>query len=136
MTRWPLALLAVSVYQLDIALTFAGQPPAYWAGDYVGVDEVNPLAHALLAVSPWLFLALAFVWAAGFTTVLLTASDRWATVIAHLLAGGHTLGAASWLLRHGWPGMIAAGLLAFAVSYALTRFTRTDVCSREGKTLK
>ena len=48
-----LLLPAVVLYSADIGFTLAGQPAAYWAGDYSQPAEHNPLAHALLARIGW-----------------------------------------------------------------------------------
>lgn len=120
--RW---LPPLAVYGLDIALTLAGQSAAYWAGDRAAAVEANPLAYHLLAVSPWLFLGLAVAWAAGFLA-LITVGGRVGRAVAYLVAVGHTFGAASWLIKLGWPGIAAAAALAAGMGRAL--HGRTDVC--------
>lgn len=122
------------VYSLDIALTLAGQSPAYWAGDHSATVEANPLAYRLLEISPWLFLGLAVGWAAGFLAVIAFGGVRPARVVAYLVTVGHTFGAASWLIKLGWPGIAAAVVLALVVGRAL--HARTDVCSEQNRTVQ
>lgn len=68
-----LLLPAVCLYLGDLSLTLAGQPEAYWAGDYAAAAEYNPIAYPLLAQHPAVFGGGALGWLAVFTTIVL----RW-----------------------------------------------------------
>lgn len=135
MTRAGLVLPPVLLCLLDVGLTLAGQPAAYWAGDAARVDEFNPVGRVFLVVSPWLFLAFGLGWATAFVTVLLSLPRRCARPFASLLTVGHTLRAAGWLLKYGWPGVAAVVLLA-GVILTLGRGGRTGptaVCPNDGE---
>ena len=49
-------LVPILLSLLDFALTLAGQPQEYWAGDYSRANELNPLEHALLLYHPLAFV--------------------------------------------------------------------------------
>jgi hypothetical protein len=73
------------------------------------------LARAVLRTSLSLFLLLALAWGVTFTLILLYWRHSWVWVMSFLLTFGHAVGAATWLPRHGWLGMIAAvGVLVLA----------------------
>ena len=116
---------AVLCYAADIGVTLAGQPAEYWAGDYAAVHEINPLARALLKTHPMLFLAAATAWAAVFT--ILIVYWRYGAWVAVALTVGHTVGAATWLVRIGpWGWLLAVAYLA-----AVSQFARR--CWRGGR---
>jgi hypothetical protein len=103
------------VYVCDVGLTLLGQPAAYWAGDHGVALEINPLARALLIRGPIPFLGAAVVWAAVFTVLISSWRSRLVVVLAYLLTFGHAIGASTWLVSYGWPGLFAAvGLLIAA----------------------
>jgi hypothetical protein len=102
---------------LDVALTVAGQPDAYWAGNRLAAREANPLATWLLHVHPAAFLV-----GAGGLLVVYVGVISWlpinlARVAAFVLLVLHALGAARWLARHGWPGLLAGALLLAGASW-------------------
>lgn len=103
-----LALPALVCYLGDLSITLAGQPAAYWAGDRDRAIEYNPVARWLLVESPWLFLSVAVVWAAIFTILILRWRHPFAVVMAFLLTLLHAVGMATWLVRHGAAGVVAA----------------------------
>ncbi len=110
----------LTMFALDVALTLRGQPAEYWAGDYSRAVEANPLAWLILAVHPYLFLGLAIGWAVAFVALVTLWEHRLAKVVAFVLTVGHAVGAASWLLRLGWPGVAAAVGLMVAAERLLT----------------
>lgn len=114
---WLLAPAAI-LYVTDVGLTLAGQSAAYWAGDYGTAVEANPIAHLLLAHSPWLFVGLAVVWLALFSVVLIGWQHPWVGWVAVIVATAHAIGGASWLARHGGWGLVAAIAYITAVSQA------------------
>lgn len=106
---WLLAPAAL-LYLGDIGLTLGGQPAAYWAGDHGTAVEFNPVAHPLLARSPWLFLGLALLWLAAVSSVVVLWRHPLGGWVSVILAVGHAVGGASWLERHGSWGLAAAGV--------------------------
>ena len=100
---WPLLLL-LAVYAADIGLTLAGQPPAYWEGDYSLAEEGNPLVLPFLARSPWLFVAAALAWGAVLGAVVLLWHHRAGEWLAVMTTLSHAFGGACWLARLGAVG--------------------------------
>lgn len=121
-----LAIPAVGLFATDAALTAIGQTAGYWSGQYHLVVEGNPIAKPILAISPWLFLGLSFVWACLVATLIVFWNHRISNVIALLIAFGHSLGAASWILDGplGWPGAIV--FLFAASEFASRCWRRSD----------
>jgi hypothetical protein len=118
---------AVALYSADVAFTLAGQPAAYWAGDYSQPVEHNPLAHALLARHPALFAGAAVAWAVAFSAIVLLWRARASGWVAVLLALGHAIGGSTWLARHGLGGWALAVLyLALAAHFAHTCWRRAE----------
>ena len=69
-------------YLADVSLTLAGQPSAYWRGNYDAVREINPLAHFLLAQA--LFAVGKYREAAGTTqqVLMLLPQEKWGQSIS------------------------------------------------------
>jgi alpha-beta hydrolase superfamily lysophospholipase len=114
MPRLWLCLPPLLLYACDVLLTLAGQPAGYWQGDFASAQEFNPLANALLRLHPLLFVSAALAWAVAFTAIILTWRSRLAVVMAFLITFLHAVGAATWLMRGGVPGYVAAVGLLFA----------------------
>jgi hypothetical protein len=111
---------------LDAGLTPHGQPDPYWAGDYSRPLELNPVGAWLLRQHPLTFALGTLSWALGFGTIILILPARPAFWLAVLLALGHGVGVASWLLRLGPTGF----LLALLFLLAAERLAR--ICWRHG----
>jgi hypothetical protein len=103
-----LLLPDLGLYAADVALTLAGQPAAYWGGDYSQAVEHNPLAYPILAWHPFGFIGAGLSWAVVFSAVIVLWRNRVSDWIAVLLAFGHAVGGSTWLARHGFLGLIAA----------------------------
>lgn len=103
-----LLLPALCLYSVDIALTLAGQPVAYWNGDYTQASEHNPIAYPLLTLHPALFAGAAVAWAVIFGTIVLLWRSRLSDWLAILLTLGHAVGGSTWLARHGAGGWVLA----------------------------
>ena len=117
--RVHLAVAALVPFALDILLTSLGQPAGYWAGRYDMVIEANPVAAALLAVHPGLFLGGAAVYAALFAGAIYRCPRpvAWWLSVALLLA--HAGGARSWLWHFTahytvWDGVLNGSLAVLA----------------------
>lgn len=104
--RWWLCLPPSLLYLLDVAITLAGQEPAYWGGDTTVVYEANPLAYWLLMFHPVVFAASAATWWVLFAALICRLRREFAVVLAFVLTVGHATGAASWLLQGGVPGWL------------------------------
>jgi hypothetical protein len=111
---YPVAVLFIA----DVGLTLAGQPTAYWAGNYATAIESNPLVRPLLAHSPGVFVAVAMTWLAMLSAVILwwplwAWGRRVTRVVAVISALAHAVASASWLVRSGgWNWLMAAIYLA------------------------
>jgi hypothetical protein len=106
-----LCVPALACYALDVTLTLAGQPAAYWRGDYGAVQEANPLARWLLECSPSAFAGAALGWAVAFTLLLSCWRSRLAVLAALALTLFHAIGAATWLWPRGAAGKFGAVLV-------------------------
>jgi len=109
---------AAALYAGDVGLTLAGQPAAYWAGAYGAAVEVNPVAHPLLAHSPWAFAAAAGCWLAVLAAVIGCGPRRAAGWVAAAVAVAHAVGGSSWLVRAGPWGLAAAAAYLVAAAAA------------------
>lgn len=114
---WLLAPVA-ALYAGDVGLTLAGQPASYWAGDYGSAVEANPIAYPLLTRSPWLFTGVAVSWLAVLSAVLLLWRHPLTWWMAVAVTVAHAIGGASWLVRTGSWGMVAAGVYIAAAAQA------------------
>jgi len=94
------------LYLLDVAITLAGQEPAYWRGGTTAVYEANPLAYRLLMLHPVVFVGTAVAWWVIFAALICKLRKEFAVVLAFVLSVGHATGAASWLLQGGVPGWL------------------------------
>jgi hypothetical protein len=115
----PLTLCVV-----DGILTLAGQSAAYWAGDRSVVHELNPIARLLLAIDPWAFGLGMLGWALAFTALIAGMPQRWALILAFALTVSHSIGACSWLVRHGPLGWLMAIACLAAASELISIFVK------------
>jgi hypothetical protein len=99
----------------DVALTLAGQPNAYWAGDYGEAIEVNPLMYPIVASGPWVFAGYAAAWAILLGVLVICWPHRLVKVVAIAAAVLNAMGGCSWLARMGgWGWLLAIGYLFVA----------------------
>ena len=113
-----LCVVPAALIALDVALTLAGQPPAYWQGRYDAAVELNPPACWALRQHPLLFAAGGLVWLGAVSAALLLLPRGAARAAALAVVFGHTVGAASWLALRGVGGW-ALALLLFGLAYGL-----------------
>jgi hypothetical protein len=111
---------------LDAGLTLHGQPHPYWSGDFSQPLELNPVGAWLLRQHPLTFALGVLCWALGVCTIIMILPARPAFWLAVLLALGHGVGVASWLLRLGPTGFPLALLFLLAAE----RLVR--ICWRRG----
>lgn len=113
-----LAVPAIALFATDVALTLRGQSAEYWSGQFDLVVEGNPVAKPILASSPWLFLGLSVAWALLLLSAISLWKHRVANGLARLVAFGHAIGAASWMLNGplGWAGVIVFLIIASELS--------------------
>jgi hypothetical protein len=110
---------AVLLSLADWALTLAGQPAAYWAGDYSRAYELSPTFHWLLAAHPALFLAGVLAWVGVFAALILLLPDPPAAMLSVAVAFGHTNGAASWVMhRSEYPYQTRIALVCLTSALA------------------
>lgn len=124
-----LLLPTVCLYAGDLALTLAGQPEAYWVGDYSTAEEYNPVAYPLLVRHPALFLAGAIVWLAVFATVVLCWHHPLAAWLAIGVALGSALGGSTWFARHGTMGWLLAVVYLSAAAFLSRACWRRAIAS-------
>jgi hypothetical protein len=103
-----LSVPPVALCLLDAALTLTGQSAAYWGGDRSIIREVNPIGRLLLGLHPLAFGLGSLAWALAFVALVTRLSERWAILLALGLAISHSIGACSWLVRHGVLGWLLA----------------------------
>jgi hypothetical protein len=109
----PAALIA-----LDVGVTLCGQAPEYWQGQYHTARELNPPACWALEQHPLVFAAGALLWLMTAAALLLFLPRAAARATALAVVFGHSVGAASWLVRGGLSGWVPAVLL-LALAYGL-----------------
>src|SRR5207253_4049573 len=85
-----------------------------WGGHYEEARELNPLGRWPLERHPVLFGAALLCWGCVFCTALLRLPARLARPLSLAVQLGHTLGAASWLVRLGVLGWFLVFPLLFA----------------------
>jgi hypothetical protein len=101
----------------DWALTLAGQPAAYWAGDYSQANELSPTFHNLLGGHPALFVLGVLAWVASFVALIVLLPNTPAVMLSLAVAFGHANGAASWL-RGAYPYQARIGLVCLTAALA------------------
>jgi hypothetical protein len=111
-----LPALPLAACAADVALTLHGQPESYWQGDYGSVIEGNPIPRWFLEVHPLAFAGLVLAWVGTIVVGLRVLPRRWAVTASLAIVFGHTVGAASWLLRDGPARPWLAGGFVLAVA--------------------
>lgn len=94
------------LWATDVALTLAGQPAAYWSGNYAAAEEANFIFRPALTCGPTAFVAGAAASLAVQGAFVLMLRHPFGASLAIGVAAAHALGAAGWLLRlgtWGWP---------------------------------
>lgn len=86
---------------IDYALTFCGQPPEYWAGDYSYAAEANPLIRWCLQQRPALAIAACGMWMLLVGMIIVVFPWRLAKFVSLAAVLGHGVGLDSWL--NDWP---------------------------------
>lgn len=72
---------------------------------------MNPLGLWPLQQGPSVFVVVLFFWIMIFAAAILVLPENMARLLAFAVQLGHSLGAASWLPRHGIVGWVALVLL-------------------------
>ena len=93
---WAVVLVVLAAGLLDAGFTLFGQPAAYWS-DYAKAREWNPLGHALLTRSPFLFAAAAAVGLPLLALAMRKLPLVLATMTAVVFFTGFADGASSWV---------------------------------------
>src|ERR1700730_9226914 len=96
---------------LDGGLTLHGQSGAYWEGQYDQAEEMNPIGLWPLQQGPGVFILALCCWIVVFCTAIVAIAENLARPLAFAVQLGHSLGAASWLIRHGPAGWLGVALL-------------------------
>ncbi len=122
--RLPLCYGPIALCLCDVIATLAGQPAAYWGGDYARVIEGNPLPKWLLSQSPGLFVGSIVLWILVFSVAIIRLPTRTARPLAFVVMIGHALGASTWLIRLPF-GLVWVLILFLAAKY-FDRFLRDE----------
>jgi hypothetical protein len=104
---------------LDATLTLAGQPPAYWSGDWLAAQEANPLGRWLLHWHPVAFGLGVAASLALYGCLLARLPVHMGRAAAFVILFLHAVGAGTWLLRWGPFGYGMAAVLLLAASQVL-----------------
>lgn len=81
----------------DAGITLYGQSSEYWTGNYSVVSEGSPSFASYLAIHPACFFAMALVWVALFSTIVLLLPETYALCASTSVLLGHMWGVDSWL---------------------------------------
>jgi hypothetical protein len=92
-----LCVAPVVLCVLDNALTLAGQPARYWAGDYASREEFNPVMAWALERHPLVLAAQTTAWILLFCALIVVLPLRLAKVLALALSFGNATGAGHWM---------------------------------------
>ena len=111
---------------LDGLLTLVGQSSYYW-GNYLAVNEANPIFASLLQVHPVAFLAGAAAWLAMLCTMIVVLPQLAALILSIAVTFGHTIGSGNWLFEHFDLGyqlangyyLLSACVLGLGIRYAM-----------------
>ena len=115
---------------VDVGLTLAGQPAAYWAGDYTAANEANPIARPALTHGPMMFAGFGLLWWASLAAFITVVRPGMAVRMAILMAVAHAIGGAAWLARYGpWGWVAVVVYLAIAAEgsvWCWRQYRKTD----------
>lgn len=112
--KWSLIFSFCLPALVDMIVTLAGQPRAYWS-DFTKVSEGSPGGIALLTIHPLAFIGVFIIYLAIVTVIF----RRWSNALTYI-AGiaffvGHAWGSSSWiplfLGAYNWYAMIAYFIL-------------------------
>jgi hypothetical protein len=106
---------------LDGALTLQGQSHEYWEGRFDLAEEMNPLGLWPLQRGPSVFAIALLCWITVFCLGIVLLPENLARPLAFAVQLGHSLGAASWLTRHGIIGWLALIVLLLSSRIILDR---------------
>jgi hypothetical protein len=82
---------------LDYGMTLAGQPAAYWAGNYLCVREGSALLRWCLHQHPLVFVVVATAVTGVYCLLIMHWPRRAAHALAAWLMGTHAFGVATWV---------------------------------------
>jgi hypothetical protein len=112
---WWLLLPPLALCALDFGLTFHGQSPEYWAGNYAAVNELSPSFHYYFTIHPLVAAAAALLWMMLFSALVLLLPEMLALTLAIAIVIGHMIGATTWL-AFGFKSYQACGVLFLLTS--------------------
>jgi hypothetical protein len=96
----------------DGFMTLAGQPAAYWEGDFAIVDELNPLAAWFLSLHPLAFAASGVPYLLLVAALIVRLPRPWSAAVAVVIAATHALGVVLWsliLFQEPWFALVIIG---------------------------
>jgi len=111
---------------IDGSMTLVGQSSFYWAGNYLAVNEANPVFAGLLQVHPLAFVAGAVIWLIMLGTTIVVLPRTVALILSIAVTFGHTIGSGNWLFGHFELGyqlangyyLLSACALGIGIRYA------------------
>jgi hypothetical protein len=92
-----LCLPPVLLCLVDCVVTLAGQPPAYWSGNFASANELSPTFAQLLHTHPLAFVAGTAVILSVYVALIVLLPEVIATILSVALTLGHTFAASTWL---------------------------------------
>ena len=96
-TLW-LAIAPMVLAFVDLYITFAYQPTAYWLGQYSVAVEGNPIALMVMWIHPLMLVACVMIWCIGVSFLIVHLPRRWALDLASVLIIGHTITVCAWFV--------------------------------------
>jgi len=113
----------ILLWLLDVILTLAGQSSKYWAGNFSGAKELNPLFLWFLSNGPDIFLVVTIAYILLLVTLIFLVPLRIAIITAYIASIAHLIGAAGWLLQMNlrMAGIILTILLVISVKIVLDK---------------
>ena len=123
-TRLLMCLGPAVLCSIDVAVTLAGQPPEYWAGNFHRAVEGNPIPRWFLQQHPLAMVAGCLLWITLFSAAIHYLSKPTARVVALALMVSHAVGVSTWLIR--MPLGVGWCVAVFLVAKYFDRFIWRD----------
>ncbi|MHC4084519.1 MAG: hypothetical protein ACYSWZ_03185 [Planctomycetota bacterium] len=111
------------LWLFDVATTLAGQSAGYWAGNFSGAKELNPLFFWFLSKGPDVFIVATVVYIFILVVILFLVPLRIAIMTAYIASIVHMVGVAGWMLqmKGRMVGIILTILLFISVKIVLDK---------------
>jgi hypothetical protein len=111
-----------------------GQSSSYWSGDYATVQELNPAGNFLLRWSPIAFALGVVAWLVVIVIGIACLPPALGLAVSWMIAFAHSIGVASWFVRHGPVGWVGAAIF-FLMAESFLDFAWRRTASERRKAL-